>query len=68
MGERKGACRVFVGKSEEKNHLEDLSVDGRIILKCMFKKWKGSVGWIDLAQDRDSQRALMDAVINLRFP
>jgi hypothetical protein len=24
--------------------------------------------WIDLAQDRDRSRALMNAVMNLRFP
>ena len=28
-----GAYRVFMGKSEGKNHLEDLSIDGRKILK-----------------------------------
>ena len=32
MGERRGVYRVLVGKSEGKNHLEDLGVDGKIIL------------------------------------
>jgi len=27
-----------------RDHLEDLSVDGRIILRCMCKKWDGG-GW-----------------------
>jgi hypothetical protein len=30
MGERRGACSVLVGRPEEKNHLEDLDIDGRI--------------------------------------
>ena len=36
----------------EGDHLEDLSVDGKIILKWIFKQWNGSVDWIDMAQDR----------------
>jgi hypothetical protein len=48
--------------------LEDPSVDGRIILKWIFGKWVGDVDWIDLAQDRDRWRALVNAVMNLQFP
>jgi hypothetical protein len=33
MGERKGIYRVLVGKPEEKNHLEDPGVDGKVILR-----------------------------------
>jgi hypothetical protein len=42
--------------------LEDLSVDGRIILKCNFGKWVGGVDWIDPAQDRESWWAVVKAV------
>jgi len=41
------------GNMKERDHLEDLAVDGRIILKWVFKKWDGRMDWIDLAQDRD---------------
>jgi hypothetical protein len=48
--------------------LEDLGLDGRIILKWILKKWVGGMDWIDLAQDRDRWRALVNAVMNLRVP
>jgi hypothetical protein len=33
MGEMRNAYNILVGKPERKNHWEDLSVDGRIILE-----------------------------------
>ena len=39
MGERRGVCRVLVGKSEGRSIMEDAGVDGRIILKYIFEKW-----------------------------
>ena len=50
----------------ERDHLEDPGLDGRIILKLIFKSWDGGMDWIDLAQDRDRWRALVNAVMNLR--
>jgi hypothetical protein len=41
MGSRRGAFRVVVGRPERRNNLEDLVVDGRVILKWIFKKWDG---------------------------
>jgi len=33
MGDRRRAYRVLVRRSEEREHLEDLSIDGKVILK-----------------------------------
>ena len=48
--------------------LEDTRLDGRIILKCIFRKWDGGMGRIDVAQNRDRWRALVNAAMNLRVP
>jgi hypothetical protein len=48
--------------------LGDPSIDGRIILKWIFKAWDGTMDWIELPQARDRWRALVNAVMNLRVP
>jgi hypothetical protein len=41
----------------------------RIILRWIFRKWKGlGTDWIDLAQDRNRYRAVVNTVMNFRFP
>jgi hypothetical protein len=47
MGEKRGFWR---GILREKDHLEDPGVDGRIILRWIFRKWDGGMDRIDLAQ------------------
>ena len=38
VGYRRNARRVLVGKTRERGLLEDLGVDGRILLKLIFKQ------------------------------
>ena len=38
----------------ERDHLGDPRVNGRIILRWVFRKWDvGGMDWIGLAEDRD---------------
>jgi hypothetical protein len=50
IGERRDVYSVLVGKSEERDHLGDTGLDGRIILRWIFRKsyvgiWTGS-SWL----------------------
>jgi len=65
MGEKRCAYRVLVGNPEGKSHLGDPGLDGRIILKYVFRKYDGGIDWIDLAQKRDGWRNLVNAVMNV---
>jgi hypothetical protein len=52
---RRSAYREFVGKSEESYHPEDPGVDGRIIIRWIFRKgkvgpWTGSI-WLRIETD-----------------
>jgi len=42
---------LWRGDVRERDHLTDLGVDGRTIIKWILKKWDGGMDWIDLTQD-----------------
>jgi len=49
----------------EGRHLEDLDIDGNIILDLQEVGW-GGTDWIALAGDRDRNWALVNSGMNLR--
>jgi hypothetical protein len=68
-GEKKSAYMILVGKPEGKRPLERPKSrwDDNIKMDLREIGW-GSMDWIDLAQDRDQWRALMNTAVNLRIP
>jgi hypothetical protein len=69
MGEKRNAYRMWVGKLEGKRPLgrprrrwvDNIRMDlGEI-------GWDG-MDWIDLTQDRDQWRSLVNIIMNLRVP
>ena len=65
-GREKVNTGFWWGNLRERDHLEEVSLDWRVILKRIFKKWGGVMDWIYLAQDRDMRRAVVNTVRNLR--
>jgi hypothetical protein len=68
-GEKRNACRLLVGKSGEKRPIgrpRRRWVDN-IMMDLGEVGW-GGVDWIGLAPDRNSWRALVNSVLNLRVP
>jgi hypothetical protein len=68
MGEKRGAYRILVGRPEERRPLgrPRRRWDDNINMDLQEVGW--GMDWIELVQDRDRWRALVNAVTNLRVP
>jgi hypothetical protein len=69
MEEKRTAYRILMGKPEGKRPLERPKRRWVDNIKMDFREigWDG-MDWIDLAQDRDQWRALVNTVMNLLVP
>jgi hypothetical protein len=69
MGEGRGAYRILVGRPEGRRPLgrPRCRWEDNIKMDLQEVGWRG-MDWIDMAQDRDRWRALVNAVMNLRVP
>jgi hypothetical protein len=69
MGEGRGAYRILVGRPEGRRSLGRPKRTWEDIIKMGLQEvgW-GGMDWIDMAQERDRLRVLVNAVMNLRVP
>jgi hypothetical protein len=66
--ERRGVCRVLLGKPEGKRRPVRPRHRWEDNIKMDFQERFGSMDWIDLTQVRDRWRTLLNAVMNFRLP
>ena len=68
MGEGRVVHRVLVGKPEGRRPLERPRHRWEDNIKMDLRKVGGGGDWMELAQDRDRWRALVNTVMNFRVP
>jgi hypothetical protein len=69
LGKKKNAYRILVGTPGGKRPLGRLRRRGVYNIEIDLREigWDG-MDWIELAQDRDQWRAIVNMVMNLRVP
>jgi hypothetical protein len=69
MGEKRNTYRILVGKPEGNRPLGRPKCRWVENIKIYLREieWDG-MDWIDLSQDRDQWRALVNTIMNLRVP
>jgi hypothetical protein len=68
MGEKRNACMILMEKPERKRLLARPRRRWVDSIKIHFTEIEGDgMDWIDMAQDRDQWRALVNTVMNIRI-
>jgi hypothetical protein len=68
MGEKRGVYRISVGRPEGRRPLGRPRHRWEDNINMDFQEVGWGMHWIELAQDRDRWRAVVNAVMNLRVP
>jgi hypothetical protein len=65
MGERRSVYRALVGKSEGGERFGRSKLRWEDNIKMDLHEWDGGVDWINLAEDRERWRFLVNGEMNL---
>jgi len=68
IGKGRGVHRILVGKPEGKRPLGRPRHRWEDNIKLDLREVGGGGDWMELAQDRDKSRALVNKVMNFRVP